>query len=146
VASLEEDIFTAVKAIWTADSLKWGSAGEGTPQIRGVVRYGSDEQQPLPYARVRVLRPRRLPTCTGTTKWTARVEVRLQFQPGTQMPSENYAGLRDVIVARMVSQLDDAALTASGGTHTFGRCQVLDTPQVREHETIVMLAVDAEGS
>lgn len=146
MASFEEDIFTAIKANWTADSLSWGSAGEGTPKVRGVIRHGSDEVQPEPYASVRVVNVQRIPTCAGDTRWSGVAEIRVRFLPGTQMPSTNYAGLRDPVVARIISQLDDAQLTASGGTHTLGRGQVIGAIQNSERETTIRLAVYGEGS
>lgn len=146
MASFEEDIFNAIKADWSADSLKWGSSGEGTPKVRAVERWGTDASPPPPSVEVRVT-AQRVPTCTGTVRWSGVAELTLRFLPGTQLPSENYDGLRDAIVSRIVSRLDDFDLSGvAGASHTLGRAQLIGTPQTAGSTTTIRLAIDGEGA
>lgn len=125
--TFEQDVFDAIRANWTADAQKWGrAAAEGVPAVRDVERWGSDKAVAEPSVHVRFASPRRQPTADGTPRWDVVAELVLRFNSDTQLPSTNYAGLRDEIVQRIVAQLDDADLSGvSGASHLLGRAQVL---------------------
>lgn len=138
--TFEQDCFDAIRANWVADAQKWGrAAAEGSPAVRDVERWGSDKATAEPSVHVRFGPPRRQPTAGGTPRWDVVAELVLRFSSDTQLASTNYAGLRDEVVQRVVSQLDDADLSGVGGaSHLLGRAQVLGVqPRDAAGETVI---------
>lgn len=136
--TIEQDCFDAIRANWLADPHRWGrSDAEGVPSVRDVERAGSDKETVEPSVHVRFGQTRRQATAGGTPRWDVVADLVLRMSQDTQYQSDNYGGLRDHIVSRMIQRLDDANLSGvPGASHLLGRAQVLAVVH-QEHGAVV---------